>query len=377
MTTPHPPDTSDHAELQARARAAGRAWRRLALRLRSITPGALARALLVAGALYALGWLIWTTWAILLPFQLGLVLAYLMLPLVNRLGRRMRRELAEVLVFAGGLLALVGGVAAIIPPLLNQIAALIAQIPSVEEARRSLDELDRFVRSLPPETQRAIDERAAELLALLRENFLTYAQGALSVVASGVFSVLNLLGFVLGFLIVPLWLFYVIRDQDAGREALDRALPPWARPDFWAVVRIVDRTFSGYIRGQLVLALVAAALVFAVLTALALAGVAGVQYTVLLAVIAGVTQLVPYVGPFLATIAAGGVGAFTSWEAALWMALAVLVSTQLINTFLAPIVVGRSIHMHEAVLMAVLIMLSQFGFVWIILAAPVAGAARD
>jgi predicted PurR-regulated permease PerM len=161
-------------------------------------------------------------------------------------------------------------------------------------------------------------------------------------------------------------------DLEAGQEDLEAG----ARADFWAVVRIIDLNFSNYIRGQLVLALISAALTFATLLVLAAFGFT-VNYPVLLSVISGITELIPYVGFVIAVLAAFGAGALTSWTSAIAMALAVFVVKQIAAIVFYPVIVGKSVRMHETVVLVVLIVLSEFGLIWVILAPPVAGAARD
>jgi hypothetical protein len=97
----------------------------------------------------------------------------------------------------------------------------------------------------------------------------------------------------------------------------------------------------------------------------------------LLSIFSGLTVLIPYVGFVLAALAAFGVGAFASWQAGLAMALVVFVVKQVVDTLIYPIVVGRSIRMHEAIVLIVLVVLSEFGFIWVILAPPVAAVIRD
>jgi predicted PurR-regulated permease PerM len=113
------------------------------------------------------------------------------------------------------------------------------------------------------------------------------------------------------------------------------------------------------------------------LLALSLVGLSGVQYKLLLAVFAGLTVLIPYVGFVIAVLAAFGVGALTSWQTALAMAIVVFVVKQIVDTMIYPVVVGRSVHLHEAIVLIVLVVLSEFGLIWVILAPPVAAVARD
>src|SRR5262249_38823112 len=152
----------------------------------------------------------------------------------------------------------------------------------------------------------------------------------------------------------------------------DRLLPGWLRPDFWAVARIVDRTFQVYIRGQLLQALAVAVLTFAGLKLLKALGVEGVRYGLLLALRAGALNLIPTLGPILAAIPAVALGLATSPGPALAILALYVGVQQLEATVMAPRVESRSIDIHPVILVPVLVALSQFGFLWVLLGAPLA-----
>src|SRR3954451_601403 len=78
---------ADEVRLLASADRSRTRWRRLKLHLQSITPSGVARSLLVLGAASTVVWLLASAWFALVPFQVGLALAYITLPLVNRLDR--------------------------------------------------------------------------------------------------------------------------------------------------------------------------------------------------------------------------------------------------------------------------------------------------
>jgi predicted PurR-regulated permease PerM len=375
-----PPETTEQSRreaLAAKVERSRRAWHTLDMRIRSITPRGAARLLLVVGALWILGWLVVTSWGVLAPFVVGLGVAYLLLPLVNLLSRNLPRWIAVLIVFAGLIMALSAAWMFIIPPLASQITALLQQLPSGQQIQDFLSTMQRAYSALDAEAQTRINTVLGTISTTLRENFFSSLQGVLNIIIGGLFTVFNLLGFMLGLVIVPFFIYYVLNDQEQIKPALDRILPAWLRADFWAVVRIFDGNFSRYIRGQLVLVLIGAAATFLGLAGLALVGMPGVEYKLLLSVFAGLTVLIPYVGFVLATLAAFGVGAFSSWQTALAMAVVVFVVKQVVDTLIYPIVVGKSVHLHEAIVLIVLVVLSEFGFIWVILAPPVAAAARD
>lgn len=356
-------------------------WRRLGANIRSINPSQAIRIVLVILALVVLAWLLWFTWAALLPFQLGVVASYLMLPLVNKLEQWMPRWAAVVIVFVGGLLGLIGILGYLVPPLANQITQLLSSLPSTDEIRSQLSawftDLETYVQTLPPDVQNFINDGITRALTAIRDNIVGYGQTLASFLLNTVMSVANTFGFLLGFLIIPFWLVYVLIDQKKGLEALNNLLPSWMRADFWALLRIPDRAFSGFLRGQLFLGSVVAGASFAGLTLLRLAGVEGIRFELLLAVFAGVMELVPYVGPLIGAVPAIGVGFLHSPETALAIALLYLIIQQLESNLLIPRVLGQSVDIHPAILTALLVALTQLGFLWFLLAAPLAATIRD
>jgi Predicted permease len=262
------------------------------------------RWLLIIVSLYLIGWLLVHAGSAVTPFIFGGVLAYLFLPLVNFFNRWLPRWLAILAVYLLTFGILVLAVALVIPPLIAQIADLIRSLPDIatiqREANRLLDEYEQLLASLPPavqaEIQSAITSAAAEGLNTLRANFVNYLQSIGQFLVNSVLSVVNTVTFLLGFFLIPFWLFYVLMDQRAGRDYLDRMIHPRLRADFWAMITIIDHDLSGYLRGQLILGTSVGLAAWIGLTALNIAGMK-VPYIVLLAVVAGVTELVPVIGP--------------------------------------------------------------------------------
>ncbi|MGB9634371.1 MAG: AI-2E family transporter [Chloroflexaceae bacterium] len=340
---------------------------------------------LVALSLYGIGWLFWQARSALLPFVIGALLAYLFLPLVNRFDRRMPRWAAILLVYALVLLIIVTFFAFLVPPLVEQISQLIRALPDLPTlerwANRLLEEYQQLLANLPPNVQTEVQQTVAEVLTsalnTIRTNLLSYVQGIGTFLVSSLLSVASTVAFLLGFFLVPFWLFYVLMDQRAGRDTLNRLLPAGLRADFWSVITIVDADFSGYLRGQLLLGLVVGTAAGIGLTALNLFGLQ-VPYVLLLAVIAGVTELIPIIGPIIGAVPAVLLGFLDSPTTGLAVLLLYVGIQQLENNFLVPRIVGDSVGLHPAILMVLLVVCSQvFGVLGAILSAPMGAVSRD
>jgi predicted PurR-regulated permease PerM len=366
------------AELTEQAKHSGAQWRRLLLALRGVTPSRLVQLLLLVGAFYAISLILRASFSALIPFFFGALLAYILLPLVDRVNQvGTPRWAAILLVFGLALLAVALFISFIIPPIIGQFNSLLRAIPNTEKVESWMAQIQVIISRLPPDAQTFIYDGLNQALETLRVNLATYIRGVFTFLTTSLFGLLNTLGFLLGFLIIPFWLFYVLKDARQGRHSLNRLLPSWLRDDFWAMLRIVNKVFSSYIRAQLFLGLIIGICTFVGLSVLQLFGVQGIQYTLLLAVWAGITELIPFLGPVLGAIPAVLIASTASWQSALAVLLLYVVIQQLEGNLLVPKVTGDSLRIHPAILMVLLIVMSQFGFIWIVLTGPVAATARD
>ncbi|PLS68506.1 MAG: AI-2E family transporter [Cyanobacteria bacterium M5B4] len=336
---------------------------------------------MVAAALYLIGTLFVQAGNALTPFIFGVVIAYLVLPIVNRLSTLMPRWGAILLVYLVGIALTVLSFTFLIPPLLEQTRNAFVQIrlPSLLELEaQALAFFELYSQYIPPEFQREIETTLNNVLNTIQNNLTSLVQQGGGFLFTQVQQVFNTLAFLLGFIIIPFWLFYVLYDQQAGLDGLNGLIHPAARKDFWAILTITDRIFSNYIRGQLFLGFVVGLASFVGLTVLNMFGFE-IPYTLLLAVIAGFTELIPLIGPVLGAIPAVIVALLSDSPTAALAVLALYVVIQQLEAqLLIPRIIGESVGIHPAVLMVVLVIAGQSaGLLGVILAAPLAAIARD
>ncbi len=376
MVFPSPPTES--TKLTASVQRAQTAWRGLGLKIRSITPAGLIRFLLVLGALASMGWLVQATWFALLPFVIGAVLAYIVLPLVNWLDRFMPRPLAALLAMLA-ILSLIPLVVVLLAPALGeQLYRVYLSLPSRADLREYGDQLDAYVKTLPQPTQELIDDMWNRATSTVRQNLGLYLQGVVNLSLVSLLSLVNTLGFVIGLLVIPTWLLAVLNDQKKGVQAINRLLPDWLEGDFWAVLRIFDRTLRAFIEGQFVLAVVVGGAMYAGVKLLEFFGWSGLQYQLLLAVSVGLLQLIPVIGPVVAAVLAFLVGLSTSTGAGVaLLVLYLLIQYGLVSNFILPYLEQRVVDLHPALLVIIVVALSEFGFLWVLLAAPITAVLCD
>ena len=332
-------------------------------------------ALLVVASL-VLASVLWLGRDALGPFIVGLLVVYLLDPVVERLARaRVPRVVAILLTYLAAFALVVEGLNLMLRPLVDQIRQFVQDLPgNVAAVQAQLERIGAVYRGLelPPAMKAAVDEWLAKVAA---GNVGFDPTVLLPVVALTT----GVLGAVFAFLIVPVWAFYLLKDMPSLRTAFDAALPPEWRADVWAVIRIVDRVFGSWIRGQLVLGLSVGTATFVGLLFLgATVDPIFARFGVLLAVIAGILELLPIIGPIIAAIPAILLAATAGLEPAVAALALYVVVQQLENNLLVPKIQGDATNLHpSAVMFALVVGGAVGGLLGAILALPIAAAARD
>lgn len=298
--------------------------------------------------------------AILLPFVTGLAIAYLLDPATDRLERaRVPRWLATVLVLSAFFLSLAAILLAAAPILRDQIAGIITALP------RYIEDLRPFFLSLVDRAGGA--EEAKSLVSQFGGQVVTFASRQVSDLIAGGFAVFNLLTLIL---IAPVVAFYLLRDWDILTAQVDQMLPGRFETTLRQLMRESDAALSGFVRGQLAVCFFMGVLYAAGWSLL------GLNYGLLLGIIAGALGFIPFVGPFfgagLATIVA--IGQFAPDYLQIALVFGVFIVVQLIEgTVLTPNLLGNRVGLHPVwVLFAIFAGGELMGFVGVLLAVPIA-----
>jgi predicted PurR-regulated permease PerM len=323
-----------------------------------------------------LAWLLWTARGALPAFFIGLALAFVLDPIVTTLQRRGLPRWAGVLVCYAGLVALAWALAAFaIPPIARQARDFITNLPelgaAITNVQRGLLDWYRSL-PLPPELRTMLDES-------IRSAEEAFAAAVREILGPAVSTVLRTAGFVLGLVVIPVWLFYVLKDRERFPRAVTRALPDHWQADASNVLAILARVGGRWVRGQLLLGVAIFAATVVGLTILTLIGFSEFgEFTLVLALIAGVLEWFPIIGPIVAAIPAILIG-LTISPAATIAAIALYAGIQqLENNLLVPKVLGDAVELHPAVLIVALVVGGAlFGIGGAILAAPTVAAGRD
>ncbi len=354
--------------------ALGEAWRRIPLSRRK-------QMILVFVALLILGLVIWTARTVLIPYVFGLVLAYVIAPLVRffergflwlsrrpRLGfvKRAARGLSIGLVYLLVIAILVGFFSIFVPVLIEQGKALWSSRDTIwEYISRLGDDVIEQYRLLPEQVRVQIDDNLTKFGAQVGR-IIQQAVGGTAVVISYTFSLL------LAILIIPFWTFYMLLDSHKLGQTFVRSIPISIRDDVLKVTVLIDAVFASYLRGQLLLGLIIGSI------STIFFGIAGIQFALILGVIAGLFELIPNIGPILGAIPAILVALAQNPTLALVATIYAVVIQQIENIFITPRVLGRSVQLHPVLVMVVLVIGSELGGLIGLFLAPVTTAVfRD
>jgi len=318
---------------------------------------------------------LWVARGVLFPYIVGLVLAYLLLPLVNWIDRRLpsplkkrriSRPMAIILTYVL-VLGVVGALVAFLVPLLvDQVTYLIENWPELSQRAQDWGQEGwRWYQTLPESWR-----------ATIQTNLQSLAGNVLGAIQAGVVATVSTLfgtvGFILGFVVIPFWLFYILQDEKKVKDGAIGLFPERLRPDILAMARLVDDVLSAYIRGQLLLML------FVGTMATIATGLIGVPFFILLGFVAGLFEVLPYIGPILGAIPAVLVALLNEPVTAIYVIIAYFAIQQVENLILVPRIAGNSVKLHPAVVMVVLVIGNQVGgFLGMVAAVPIAAIIRD
>jgi predicted PurR-regulated permease PerM len=314
--------------------------------------------------------LLWVFRSILLPFVVGMALAYLLNPLVNLLQRvGIGRSWASAMVLLIVLAIVMGLFLMMVPLVSTQIAGLVVKLPGY------IADLQVLMRDLAPQlTEWLGPERAAQLEASLADmigNGVELAGAVTAQVAQSGITVLNTIAILF---ITPVVAFYLLLDWEGMVKRVDDLLPRQHADEIRGVLDQIDKSMAGVIRGQGSVILV---LCIYYCTSLWLVGL---DFGLAIGLIGGLLSFVPYVGFLIGFTLSVAIAAVQFWPD-MWVRFAIVIVIYVVGQFLEgnilyPKLVGQSININPVWLMFALFAFALlFGFVGLLLAVPLTAIA--
>lgn len=299
------------------------------------------------------------------PFIYALVLAYLLNPIVKLLEKRKIKRIWAILIVFVVLFSIVGiAFGTVIPNLTKDLGGFIENIPNIVAfVERLIGELKAGeISFIPTEIQEFlnVEEQMDKAGKYLRSAF------------NGIFNAMvSSTGTLLDIIITPIITFYYLKDKDNILKAITGNLPKNALSKIKELGRDIDKVLGGFIKGQITVAAFVG-----ILTGIGCFFI-GVPYALTIGLVAGITNIIPYFGPWLGGILPVVLAFMERPLMALWVVILILVIQQIESAFLSPQIMSHSVGLHPLLVMfSVLFFGSMFGILGMIIGVPLMGVLK-
>lgn len=301
---------------------------------------------------------------ILIPFIFAFFIAYLLNPLVQFVeAKRVPKNWAILIVYLTVFILTAVIIVFGVPHIIEELNRLGRAIPKLTEEVQRLVALaeKRYSKfSLPEGIKQVIDERIVRTEEVL-----------LNAARAGTEGLLKMFSYLLGLVIAPIFAFYMLKDLKHIKNSFTLTIPRKYRNDVLAIGRDLNEIISGFLRGHLLISVIVG-----MLTGIGMY-IIGLDFALIVGLIAGVAELVPYLGPLISAIPAVALALLVSRKTALYAAIVILIVQQLENAVISPKILGNSLGLHPlVVIFAIMAGGELYGFLGIIVAVPVAAAMK-
>ena len=305
---------------------------------------------------------------VMLPVILSGLLFYLLNPLVDLMEKyKINRVLAISIIFVIIAFLLIIGLAVAIPNLQRQVIIFAQNVPSyIEDADRVIDDLvtKRLPDDFRPQLEQVLAQFSTQATAWA-SNISSKAVNWVSAIISGTSQV------IVALIIMPFMLFYLLRDGKGLRDYITQFLPNKLREPVGKVLSDVNQQLANYVRGQITVAVIVA-IMFIIFFK-----IIGLRYAVALGVTAGVLNLVPYLGSFLAMLPALVLGLIAGPVMLLKVIIVFIVEQTIEGRFVSPLILGSQLNIHPITILFVLLTSgSMFGIWGVLLGIPIYASAK-
>lgn len=297
---------------------------------------------------------------LIMPLLIAIVLAYLLEVPIRLLERFMPRTLSVVIVLGSALSLVSFLLVVMLPSLWNQAVNFIRDLPNM------LNLLSEWVQTLPEHYPELIDYSMLDsVVSSVRAKILGYGESLLSI---SVNSLINLVGLGIYAFLVPLMVFFLLKDKSLFLNSLANLLPRNRRLATRVWVEMQDQ-IANYIRGKCLEIAIVGVITYIILIFFDL------RYPLLLSVIVGLSVLVPYIGAVLATIPIALIALmqFGLSPEFYYLILAFVISQLLDGNLVVPFLFSEAVNLHPlTIIIAVLIFGGLWGFWGVFFAIPLA-----
>ena len=298
-------------------------------------------------------------------FSIALMLAYFFDPLYRYLiHKKIPKVLAIIIVFGIIITLLVLAIFFLIPSVINQLNILYKEIPNFIENYQNL------ILSIKPQLSKFINPADVEIL--LKENLYELQKSVLGFSQSIIIYLSNIVSSItFGIVIVPLILFYLMRDMFVFKENLYIYVSKENKKEFKEVLEEIDYIVSGFIRGRIIVCFIVGTLIGIGLYFLNL------KFALIIGIVSGMFNFVPYLGPIVGVVLTLIFALGSSWWTLLMIVALFVLVNQLEAVYLNPNILGKGLGLHPlTVILSMLICGQLLGILGVLVAVPLSAILK-
>lgn len=296
------------------------------------------------------------------PVILAFIAYYLLNPIVDLLEKLKIKRIWGVIILILGISGALTGIILLTAPAIEaQIKDLVQSFPNY--LKQLGDNMTNWVQNsfLGPyydEGYNWVMERLGELPQLIGSYISNGFQGIQSITSTITSTIVSIVTF-------PFILFFLLKDGKSFQHFTIKLFPPKFREDTKQILTNIDTQVGSYIQGQIIVASVIGILLFIGYL------IIGLDYAFILAIVAAVTSVVPYLGPTIAIIPAAIIAIVTSPFMLLKLAIVWIAVQFLEGNFVSPNIMGKTMKIHPLTIILVLLIAGNlFGVIGVILGIP-------
>lgn len=303
---------------------------------------------------------------VLAPFVIGITIAYLLNPLVLRIEEfGANRIIATIAILASFFLLLTGMLVLIVPPLINELAQLAESLPGYLQTLG--ERLQPYMSMIEEEVDSGnLEQNVREMLQSNIGNAFSFSSSLLASILSGGRALVDFLSLLL---ITPLVAFFMMQEWPQITGKIDELIPRNNYDEINDLLGQIDKKISGFVRGQLMVAL-SLGLIYAVALT-----IADLEFGFLIGLTAGLLSIVPLFGSIVGLVVSVVVAWFQSTDITFTLSIAAifLAGQVLEGNFITPKLLGGSVGLHPMwILFSIMAGASLFGIVGMMIAVPIA-----
>lgn len=326
-------------------------------------------ALLLSSFLY----LLYALKSITIPIIIAVIIAYLLDPLIDKLETyKISRTNAIISLVLATVIFLILMLLLLVPAIEAEIRGLINKLPQYINTVKTtaIPFIERIASKLLPAGSFNIESLLSESEKMLKTVPLDIWKSTLTTISSTLKSTFSLVVSIIGTMIIPLYLFYILKEFDEMKEKVITLIPPRNRDFLIKKFTEADEILSAFMRGQMIVCLILGG-VYAIGL-----GMIGLDLAIVIGLLSGAAFIIPYIGSIMGfgTAAIFAYLQFHDLTHLIYVAILYGAAQVLEGILLTPKIVGDKVGLHPlAVIIAVITAGELFGFLGILLAVP--GAA--